>query len=446
MVVQSNKKALKVLGIVIIVLVILGSCYAFFYFQMGKGINKEIIKEYGESISLSELMSDEKLSASTAIDLSTLKEVGNYKVKLKVNIFTYSVLVKIVDTTAPLIEVQDLEIYIDEELPMAEAFIVNVEDLSEYSVEPITIEKKLGSQTVNIVVTDKYGNQANMEATLNIIEDNEPPIFNGLSSLTIEVGEKVDLYTGVTAEDKRFGSVTFTVDDSGVNYQAPGTYTIYYEASDSLGNTAKEKRTITIIPKEVTYEISNFPTYSQYPNYPNGCESVALYNLLRFYNVNVTLDEIIEALPKGDTPYLEDGTLYGGNPEIEFVGDPRNLDGYGVYQKPIQTVANKFKAGMIDYTGHSLDSVLNLVQNGIPVQVWVSINLIDTEIYNSWIYKPTGERINWLGDLHSVVITGFSNHSVLVSDSFTGTIKRYDRTQFNKIYNLFGQRALYYPN
>lgn len=101
---------------------------------------------------------------------------------------------------------------------------------------------------------------------------------------------------------------------------------------------------------------------------------------------------------------------------------------------------------MIDYTGHSLDSVLNLVRNGIPVQVWISINLIDTEIYNSWFYKPTGERINWLGDLHSVVIMGFSNHSVLVSDSFTGTIKRYDRTQFNKIYNLFGQRALYYPN
>ena len=446
MVSQSNKKVLKVLGVVIIVLVILSSCYAFFYFQIGRRINKDVIKEYGESISLSDLINDEKLMASTDIDLSALKEVGNYQVKLKVNIFTYSILVKIVDTTAPLIEVQDLEIYIYEELPTVEEFIVNVEDLSEYSVEPIVVEKKLGSQAVNIIVTDKYGNQANMDAILNIIEDKDPPVFEGLSSLTIEVGETVDLYAGVTSEDKRFGTVSFTVDDSKVNYQVPETYTIYYEASDSLGNTAKEKRTITIIPKEVTYEISNFPTFSQYPNYPNGCESVALYNLLRFYNVNVTLDEIIEALPKGDAPYLEDGTLYGGNPEIEFVGDPRNSDGYGVYQKPIQTVANKFKTGMIDYTGHSLDSVLNLVRNGIPVQVWISINLIDTEIYNSWFYKPTGERINWLGDLHSVVIMGFSNHSVLVSDSFTGTIKRYDRTQFNKIYNLFGQRALYYPN
>lgn len=88
MVSQSNKKVLKVLGVVIIVLIILSSCYAFFYFQIDRRINKDVIKEYGESISLSDLINDEKLMASTDIDLSALKEVGNYQVKLKVNIFT----------------------------------------------------------------------------------------------------------------------------------------------------------------------------------------------------------------------------------------------------------------------------------------------------------------------------------------------------------------------
>mgnify|MGYP004603835219 FL=1 len=73
MVSQSNKKVLKVLGVVIIVLVILSSCYAFFYFQIGRRINKDVIKEYGESISLSDLINDEKLMASTDIDLSALK-------------------------------------------------------------------------------------------------------------------------------------------------------------------------------------------------------------------------------------------------------------------------------------------------------------------------------------------------------------------------------------
>ncbi len=112
--VQNNKKVLKVLGVVIIILIILGSCYAFFYFRMGKGINKEVIKEYGKSISLSDLTSNEKLRIRTDIDLNTLKEVGNYKVKLKVNIFNYSVLVKIVDTTSTLMEMTNLEIYLEE--------------------------------------------------------------------------------------------------------------------------------------------------------------------------------------------------------------------------------------------------------------------------------------------------------------------------------------------
>ena len=45
-----------------------------------------------------------------------------------------------------------------------------------------------------------------------------------------------------------------------------------------------------------------------------------------------------------------------------------------------------------------------------------------------------------------MIVIRVSLNSVLVSDSFTDTIKRYDRNQFDKIYNLFGQRALYYPN
>ena len=39
--------------------------------------------------------------------------------------------------------------------------------------------------------------------------------------------------------------------------------------------------------------------YRQHPDYPTGCESAALYILLKYYNVNVTMEEIVNALPKG---------------------------------------------------------------------------------------------------------------------------------------------------
>jgi len=72
-----------------------------------------------------------------------------------------------------------------------------------------------------------------------------------------------------------------------VNYGVPGTYFISYYAEDPLGNASSVLRTIEIKEKEKTYFIPSFPTFHQYPDYPNGCESVALYNLLNFYNVFV---------------------------------------------------------------------------------------------------------------------------------------------------------------
>lgn len=52
----------------------------------------------------------------------------------------------------------------------------------------------------------------------------------------------------------------------------------------------------------------------------------------------------------------------------------------------------------------------------------------------------------WICDLHSVVIVGYTDNSVYVSDSYTGRIEEYNRSQFEKMYNFFGKRALYYPN
>ena len=190
--------------------------------------------------------------------------------------------------------------------------------------------------------------------------------------------------------------------------------------------------------------INNFPTYSQFPNYPNGCETVALYLMLKYYGVNVSPETLVNNLKKGDGVHWENGIRYGGDPEIEFVGDPRDAHGYGVYQKPIINLASKYKSGMTDYTGHSLSQVLELVRSGKPVQVWVSINLKNTSVCANWTHKASRKTINWICNLHSVVIVGFNDNYVYVSDPYTGSIKKYGRTQFQKMYNLFGKRAIYF--
>lgn len=61
--------------------------------------------------------------------------------------------------------------------------------------------------------------------------------------------------------------------------------------------------------------IDNLPAVNQFPDYPVGCESVALYQLLKYYNVDVTIENIVEKSKKSKTPYEEDGVLYGGDSE-----------------------------------------------------------------------------------------------------------------------------------
>ena len=192
--------------------------------------------------------------------------------------------------------------------------------------------------------------------------------------------------------------------------------------------------------------INDFPTYNQYPDYPNGCESIALYTLLKYYSINVSPDDIVDKLKKGEGPYFEDGKLYGGDPEIEFVGNPREYNGYGVYQKPIIEVANYYKSGIIDYTGHTLNEVLELVKNGKPVQIWGSIDMSNTYVSKSWINKENGKTIYWIRNLHSVVVVGYNSNYVYVADPYVGSIVKYNRYQVEKMYNLFGKRAIYYDN
>ena len=193
-----------------------------------------------------------------------------------------------------------------------------------------------------------------------------------------------------------------------------------------------------------TYLIDDVITFNQYPNYPTGCESVALYILLRYYDVDVTVDDIISKLPKGDIPYYKDEVLYGGNPYLEFVGSPYSSDSFGVFDVPIYNVALQYKEGIVSGKGNDLDTVLGIVSQGRPVMVWTSMYLALPYVSRSWIYPETNEIINWPANEHAVVIVGFNEDYVIISDPIDGKIKYQDRNLFESRYNYYGKRNLYY--
>ena len=166
--------------------------------------------------------------------------------------------------------------------------------------------------------------------------------------------------------------------------------------------------------------------------------------LLNYYGASVTPHDVISVLPKGALPYSKEGTIYGGNPEIEFIGNPYSLNSYGVYEKPLATVANKYKAGINIATGTDFDTILEIVGTGKPVLVWTSMYLAAPYISTSWIYEPTGETIYWKANEHAVVIIGYTPDKVIIADPIGGTAKYQSLSIFRERYNYYGKKALYY--
>lgn len=196
--------------------------------------------------------------------------------------------------------------------------------------------------------------------------------------------------------------------------------------------------------KNNSYYITNFPFINQYPKYFTGCESVSLTMLLKYHDIDITPDDIIKELPKGAIPYAKNGVTYGGNPEVEFVGNPYSKNSYGVYEKPLAEVANKFKPGIIIATGTDFNTILEIVSTGRPVLVWTSMYLAAPYISTSWIYEQTGEKIEWKANEHAVIVIGYTKDKVIIADPLGGQMKYQSLSVFKERYNYFGKKALYY--
>ena len=195
--------------------------------------------------------------------------------------------------------------------------------------------------------------------------------------------------------------------------------------------------------EQETVIIEGVPTILQYPNYPTGCESVALTILLNYYGYDVNVDDVISNLKLGQKPFLRENVWYGGNPELEFIGSPYDIDSFGVYEKPIYDVAKIYSNNVVMGTGKSLSSILEIVNSGNPVMVWISYNLTVPYISKSWIYEPTMEKIEWKSGEHAVVIIGYNSKQVIASDPYSGTIKYFNRNTFENRYNYFGKKNIY---
>ena len=166
------------------------------------------------------------------------------------------------------------------------------------------------------------------------------------------------------------------------------------------------------------------PCYSQYPELPTGCESVALTNLLNYYGFRLGKTIIADY-------YLPKGT--GGNFVTAFDGNPRRSSGglMGCVAPAITIAGNSFlrAAGSgkqaKDVSFSSIASIKNRLTCGQPIEMW------NTERggwpggrYATCWYN--GHSYGLWGGNHAVVLKGYDDEQgiVYLSDSINGSVTR----------------------
>jgi len=205
---------------------------------------------------------------------------------------------------------------------------------------------------------------------------------------------------------------------------------IIENGSDLQKNDLKKRnRSVSL---DLSVEVIN-----QMPNMPSGCEVTSLTMVLNYLGIEVT------------NYYLADNYLPNDTYDLNrsFVGNVYANNSFGCYAPVITKTANDYlKSIKSDYkafniTGSSRKDLLSYVASGIPVIIWNTEEMAETEVE---YYYFEDEEMEWHTNEHCVVLCGYNmiDNTVTVADSISGYVYRDADTFFSRYEDLEEQAVI----
>ena len=218
--------------------------------------------EIGKTLEMDDLLTceerSEEILSQDWLDTVNQSPVGTYSFESKYGEYTQRCTVTVQDTLPPELNVDDLTTYLGRTVEIDD-FIDSVSDASgefELTASEIPSTDVTGTYTITFKAVDGSGNSIEKNVQMYVIEDKEPPVFSGLGTLYIELGEEPSYKNGVRAVDNQDGSIGFSIDTSSVDLETLGTYYITYYATDGAGNSSSAVRTVVVEPDTTAPKLS----------------------------------------------------------------------------------------------------------------------------------------------------------------------------------------------
>lgn len=298
---KNNKKlVIAVTGIVVTLLFLIILFLSLFNIDITlNGSSKETI-EYGDTYTEQGATAVFNMPASKNVPLNvTIKgsvdssKLGTYHIHYKAEKGIFSAQksreVKIVDTKAPVIELNKIDGYYPKtgETYQEEGFTATDNYDGDITSK---IKRTEDKNVITYTVSDSSGNKTSVQRTIEYNDGIAPTItLNGDSDITIKAGTRFE-DPGCTAKDSHGNDISdsVSISDNISTYRA-GTYTITYSVTDKFGNEASMDRTVTVeaVKQTATTSSGNKVVYLTFDDGP-GAHTQQLLDILDKYNVKVT--------------------------------------------------------------------------------------------------------------------------------------------------------------
>lgn len=192
--------------------------------------------------------------------------------------------------------------------------------------------------------------------------------------------------------------------------------------------------------------IAGVPVIAQMPKYPTGCEAVSAVMALQFAGESITVDDFIDKyLEKSLNFYKDGGVRYGPNPYEVFIGNPRSRSAFGCMAPVIENALVKYYSSsnfVVNTTGKGMEDLCrDYIDQGIPVLVWTSIQMIEPSYTSCW-YLPNGEKYTWLSNEHCMLLIGYDQEEYYFNDPYTGKEVKYGKSLSQQRYEAFGKQSI----